>query len=139
MLEYAFVSSSFKDGFCKCCKIYCCVEFKLLLEYYYYCLENLDYSTALKNIQDNYCEIINLSIDSMLGKLFSKDVITIGQKKQIKACDAIESERMAYFLDNIIIPSLKSKNIIKFKGLLETMKESGDCTLISMAKKLGND
>ena len=130
------------DGFCKCCKIYCCVEFKLLLEYYYYyyyCLENLDYSTALKNIKDNYCEITNLSIDSMLGKLFSKDVITLGQKKQIKACSAIESERMEYFLDNIIIPSLNSENIFKFKGLLETMKESGDCALISMAKKLGND
>ena len=106
---------------------------------YNYCLENLDYSTVLKNIKDNYCEITNVSIDSMLGKLFSKDVITLDQKKQIKTCSKIESERMEYFLDNIIIPSLNSGNIFKFKGLLETMKKSGDCALMSMAKKLGND
>ena len=50
---------------------------------------------------------------------------------------SVESDRMEYFLDDIITPSLVVKVEIKFRGFLEVMKESGDSTLISMASKLG--
>ena len=43
---------------------------------------------------------------------------------------------MVYFLDKIIIPTLKV-NTTKFKSFLEVMKESGDEKFISMAEKLG--
>ena len=78
-----------------------------------------------------------LPINSMLGKLYSKDVITLKEKDKIKGSGTAESDRMEYFLDRIIIPSLKVKVPINFKGLLEVMEESGDSTLISMAKQLG--
>ena len=82
-----------------------------------------------------------LPINAMLGKLYSKDVITLKEKDKIKGSGTAESDRMEYFLDRIIIPSLKVNvpiNVpIKFKGLLEVMEESGDSILISMAKQLG--
>ena len=77
-----------------------------------------------------------LPINSMLGKLYSKNVITLKEKDKIKISGAAESDRMEYFLDRIIIPSLKVNVSIKLKGLLEVMEESGDSTLISMAKQL---
>ena len=71
----------------------------------------------------------------MLGKLYSKEVITLKEKKEIKA-DPVETERMEFFLDNIIAPSLEVNVDMKFRGFLEVMKESGDPKLISMAAKL---
>ena len=71
----------------------------------------------------------------MLGKLYSKGVITLKEKKKIKA-DLVESERMEFFLDHIIAPSLEVNDSMKFRGLVEVMQESGDSTLISMAAKL---
>ena len=79
----------------------------------------------------------HLPINSMLNKLYSKDVITLDQKKRIKACP-VETEQMEYLLDNIIIPSLQCDNIRKFKGLFEIMKDSGDSTLTATAEKLSN-
>ena len=72
----------------------------------------------------------------MIGKLYSKSIITLTEKKRMKAI-SVESDRMEYFLDDIITPSLLAKVEIKFRGFLEVMKESGDSTLISMAAKLG--
>ena len=99
-------------------------------------IDNFDCSTAKVNLQKNYHELIILPINSMLGKLFSKEIITLEEKKQIKA-NPVESDRMEYFLDNIIIPSLEVNVDMKFRKFLEVMKESGDLTLISMAAKLG--
>ena len=109
-----------------------------LLQYYHCYSDNFDCSIALKNIRENYYEMTYLPINSMLSKLYSKGVITLEQKQQIKACNAVETERMEYFLDNILIPSLECKVITKFKGLLKIMKESGDFTLKVTAEKLGN-
>ena len=46
-----------------------------------------------------------------------------------------QSQRMGYFLDMIIIPTLECKT--KFKSFLEVMEESGDERLTVMAEKLG--
>ena len=72
----------------------------------------------------------------MLGKLYSKSVITLKEKQQIKAYNLVETERMEYFLDNIITPSLECKNNTKFKGFLEILKESDDSTSMAIAEKL---
>ena len=103
-----------------------------------YYLEEVDCFTALRNIKENYDEMTYLPINSMLGKLFSKDVITLKEKESIKACST-QSDRMEYLLDYVIIPSLKVDVINKFKGLLKVMKESDDPTLLYMAKKLGKN
>ena len=99
-------------------------------------IDNFDCSTAKVNIQKNYYELTILPINSMLGKLYSKGIITLKEKQQIQA-NPVESDRMEYFLDNIIIPGLEVNVDMKFRGFLEVMKESGDSTLISMAAKLG--
>ena len=97
---------------------------------------NFDCSTAQEKIQYYYDELTYLPIDSMLGSLYSKGVITFKQKERMKA-NTTESDRMECFLDRVIIPSLKVNVSIKFEGFLEVMKESGDSTLVSMAVKLG--
>ena len=99
-------------------------------------IDNFDCSAAKVNLQNNYYELTILPINSMLGKLYSKKIITLGEKQQIQA-DPVERDRMEYFLDNIIIPSLEVNVDVKFRKFLEVMKESGDSTLISMAAKLG--
>ena len=72
----------------------------------------------------------------MLSKLYSKAIITLREKQAIQTIP-VESDGMAYFIDYIIIPSLHTKVIIKFRGFVEVLMESGDSTLISMAAKLG--
>lgn len=102
----------------------------------FYHTDDFDCSTAQKNIQKNYDELTYLPINSMLGKLYSKEIITLKDKERIKA-NPVESDRMEHFLDYIIAPSLKANVIIKFKGFVEVLMESGDPTLMSMAAKLG--
>ena len=102
-----------------------------------YLLDKDDFTKALTNIRENYDDMTYLPINLILGSLYSKGVITLKEKGQIKANAKAESDRMEYFLDDIIIPSLEAKVSIKFKGLLEVMEESDNSTLTSMAKKLG--
>ena len=99
-------------------------------------IDNFDCSTAKVNIQKNYCELAILPINSMLNKLCSRGIITLEEKQQIKA-NPVENDRMEYFLDHIIVPSLEDNVDVKFIGFLKVMKESGDSALISMAAKLG--
>ena len=99
-------------------------------------IDNFDCSTAKVNLQKNYNKLTILPINSMLGNLYSKGIITQEEKQRIQAKD-IEIDGMQYFLDHVIIPSLKVNVDMKFRGFLEVMKESGDSTLISMTAKLG--
>ena len=72
----------------------------------------------------------------MLGRLYSKDIITRNELERIRTNPA-ESDWMEHFLDHIILPSLEVNIVIKFKGFVEVLMESGDPTLMSMAAKLG--
>ena len=72
----------------------------------------------------------------MLGKLYSKESITFKDKERIEA-NPVESDRMKHFIDYIIAPSLKANVIIKFKGFVDVLMESGDPTLMFIAAKLG--
>ena len=97
--------------------------------------DNLDCSTALKNIIKNYNELKYLPINSMLGKLYSKEIVTFKEKEMIES-KPTQSERMVYFLDHVIIHSLAVNVDVKFRGFVEVMIESGDPTLKTMAAKL---
>ena len=72
----------------------------------------------------------------MLNALRAKRVI-LPKEKEIIETKSLQSERMAYLLDKIIVPSLDSKIGIKLKGFLEVMEKSDNVILNSMAKKLG--
>ena len=68
--------------------------------------------------------------------LFAREVITFRQKEMIEVIP-LQSQRMEYLIDKIIIPTLTFNISTKFKSLLEVMEESGDDKLTSMAEKLG--
>ena len=66
----------------------------------------------------------------------AKKIITHEEKETI-ATIPLQSDRIKYLLDSIIIPSLNDDKIKKFKGFLDVMKESCNPVLIDFAKKLG--
>ena len=70
-----------------------------------------------------------------MGSLYAKDVITNKEKQIID--NKIGENKMIHLIVEIIIPSLKVDNTIKYKGFLEAMEESEDSDLMLMAKKLG--
>ena len=72
-----------------------------------------------------------------MGHLYAKEVITVRDKEMIKALQ-LKADKMEYFLDYVITPSLQSSVTVKFKTFLEVMEESGDPIFIKMALKLGN-
>ena len=63
-------------------------------------------------------------------------VILPEQKQKIETLP-MESARMEYLLDEIIVPSLNCKVSTKFMGLLKVMKKSDDVMFNSVAQKLG--
>ena len=102
------------------------------------CTENFDCFSLLEKLKRNYVQLLNLPISSILNHLFAEDIITAKEKKEIKAISReLEEERMEYFLDNIIIPSLKINHAFKFKGFLKVLEESDNPVLTTAAKNLG--
>ena len=97
--------------------------------------DEYDCSTAVVNVTEHYHELLYLSINPMLSKLFSKGGISHGEYQKIIDFP-VEIDRMEYFLDGIILPSLQVGFDKQFIIFLEVMNESGDSTLISMATKL---
>ena len=77
-----------------------------------------------------------LPINSILGKLYSKEIITLKDKLRIKA-NPHKGDGWQHLLDHIIIPSVQTNVIIKFKRFVDALMESGDPELMSMAAKLG--
>ena len=86
---------------------------------------------ALKIIRKNYIGLIYLPIDLILPCLHAKNVITLSEMEEMH----MVSDQMEYFLDEIIIPSLEYGLSVKFELFLEAMEESGNSTVIAMAKK----
>ena len=98
---------------------------------------NFDCSAVKNNLKKHYNELRNLPVDSMLGNLFAKEVITPIEKETMEKTLPLRSSKMEYLLDSVITPSLANNVTVKFKGFLEVMEESGDPLLISAANKLG--
>ena len=99
-------------------------------------LTGFDYAATIAKITANYDELTKLPINSILIALRIKGVILPWQKEEIEAI-LLQSKRMEYLLDMIIMPSLKVAVAIKFKCLLEVMEQNDDVIFKYMAYKLG--
>ena len=86
-----------------------------------------------QKLKDQYSILSNLPYESMNIQLLAKRVITIDEKLIIDK--ETGTRQMSKVLDIIII-SLKLKQITKFEGFLEAMEESDDILLKETAKKL---
>ena len=93
-------------------------------------------SGAKRKIKEAYTQLTNLSVTAMSGSLYAKEVITLKQKQQINSIP-IESDKMEYLLDEIIIPSLLAGKIEKFRLFLEVMEQSDDPLIKTVARDLG--
>ena len=89
----------------------------------------------MEKVKANYNKLTNLPIESMIGKLYAKRVITLEEKERIDS-KPIKRDKMMFLLDGVIIPSLLNNIGVKFKGFLEVMEESDDPVLTDMAKDL---
>ena len=72
----------------------------------------------------------------MLESLLSKGIITPDEKKKIDT-EPASRDKVIYFLESIITPSLSNDVTIKFEGFLELLEESGNSTMTDLAKQLG--
>ena len=99
-------------------------------------LAPFDCYTAKDNVKANYDKLTKLNIEKILDKLLSKGIITTDEKKMIDSKPA-SRDKMIYFLDGVITASLLNDISIKFRGLVEVLEESGDSTMMDLAKQLG--
>ena len=99
-------------------------------------ISEFDCAAATAKIIANYVEITDLPINLILQELIDKKVILSRQMELIEA-RSVQSERMEYILDKIILPSLEMKISTHFVKFLEVMESSGNEKLTSMAQKLG--
>ena len=96
----------------------------------------LDCAAVKAKIIANYVELTDLSINLILKELLEKKVILPRQMEVIEA-KSLQSERMEYLLDKIILPSLGMKISTHYIRFLEVMENSGIEKLTSVAQKLG--
>ena len=99
-------------------------------------LTGFDFVAAKAKIVANYVEITDLPINLILQELHKKKVILSRQMETIEA-KSLQSNRMEYLLDKIILPSLEMKINTNYYRFLEVMENSGNEKLTSMAQKLG--
>ena len=77
----------------------------LLLFYF----ADFNFAATKAKITANYVEIVNLPIELIRRDLFAREVITFRQKEMIEVIP-LQSQRMEYLLDKIIIPTLALKS-----------------------------
>ena len=87
-------------------------------------------------IREEYVKLTCLPIESILGDLFVKKVITLEEKEKIHILPS-RKEKMELLLDKIIIPSLNNNIAEKLEGFLEVIENSNDLILTKMSKKFG--
>ena len=101
-----------------------------------YGVASFDCSTATSKVKAHYDMLINLPIELILHRLLVKGVISANEKKKLD-CKAASCEKMIYIVDSVITPSLLNDISIKYQGFLEVLEESGNSTMIDLAKLLG--
>ena len=72
----------------------------------------------------------------MLPQLHCDKVITIDQKKRIEARQ-LESEGVQFFLDDVLLLSLRLDMTNIYSSFVGVLKKSGDPIQCEMAKKIG--
>ena len=100
----------------------------------FYLLATLDCSGAAEKLRAHYTSITQLSID--FGMLFSKDVITLFEKKTIDNIE-MKNKKIEFLLDEILIPSLSVGMIDKYTRFIKVLKESKDSLLNQTANIIG--
>ncbi|XP_065905734.1 uncharacterized protein [Dysidea avara] len=95
----------------------------------------IDCATAIDKIQHCYVLLTSLPIKSMLPQLHCDKVITIDQKKRIEARQ-LESEGVQFFLDDVLLLSLRLDMTNIYSSFVGVLKKSGDPIQCEMAKKI---
>jgi len=98
----------------------------------------IDCSNAKEKIRMHYVELSGVRISSILGLPYSKEVLTLPEKKTIEKTRNLEKDKMTYFLDEILIPSLEKDVIVKYSKFVCVLENSDDQDMKSMAEKIGN-
>jgi len=92
---------------------------------------------ALKDkIQECYSTLNRLPITSLLPQLYQEKMLTEDDKKKIEI-EQLESDRMQYFLDNVLILSPELDMIEIYKKFIKVLWNSDNSTHHAAAKKLG--
>lgn len=91
---------------------------------------------AKNKIKEVYVRLKNINVTAMMETIYSRGMITIREKRIIEILP-LESEKMEYLLDHVIIPSLEVGVTKKFKMLLEVMEESEDQTTQILVRQIG--
>ena len=108
--------------------------------YVYHVFWCVDCETAMRKIQEQYDILLKLPINSILGSLFSKNVITLNDKKLLET-KPLESDRVTYVLDDVLLGSLSVNVMDKYINFVGVLKQRGedddDVVLQKLAKDLG--
>ena len=90
-------------------------------------------STAVRKIGGHRHNLEQLPINTLLALLYGRDVISIKEKRTMDNI-TLPSDKMTYLLDDILIRSLQSGDMVKFNKFCEVLEEKGHT---AMAKRLG--
>jgi len=93
---------------------------------------------AMEKIKVQYDMLTKLAINSILGLLFSKNVITLAEKQTMET-KPLESDRVTYLLDNVLIRSLSVNVMDKYKNFVKVLRQKGEDDNDTMMEKLAND
>ena len=96
---------------------------------------DFDCSATACKLKKELGTLTKLKYDALVALLFANDVITNEERKIIDK--EIGEKKMIHLIAEIIIPSLKGNNSVKYKGFLEALEGSDDCDQKLMAEKLG--
>ena len=101
-------------------------------------VDQIDCSYAKEIILKNYGELLThlFTDNGLLIDLYDKGIIALTEYEIMK-CLTTSHETTQYFLNSIIIPSLDINFAMKFKVLLQAMKNSIDRRLKDLGKQLG--
>ena len=89
----------------------------------------------VQKVISKYVDLSKLNATEMLPRLYAKGVITRDEKK-VSQTKSLESEKMMYLLDDIIIPSLEAGLTVKYERFLEVMEATENKTTMFIAQQL---
>jgi len=92
---------------------------------------------AKRKIMTHYCEFTKLPINSILGELIAERVISLDDKKIMETMP-LESDRVMYLLDNILLRSLSLGLMQKYTSFVKVLECNGEDEVIKrLVKDLG--
>ncbi|XP_065905030.1 uncharacterized protein [Dysidea avara] len=98
--------------------------------------DHSDCAVAKKIIINQRSSLVTLHILPLVPSLLANNVINMDEKRKIEMKEKDELERMSYFLNQVILPSLQENKMDKYKGFLVTMAKHDDSLYQEIARKL---